>query len=270
MSGFVSWNICGLRKLARHPGVFSWLRAQKIILLQETLQVTRSFRFPGFVRFEVPAVDVRGKASGGLLILLAKDWLGSGKVEILLESSSLLLARVSWGNVGLLVGNVYIPIHSENCPSDIYTTTTAQLESVTSLYPNDGVIIGGDWNAHLLAPRAYSWVDKAMGKVQAELHAAGFRSFPVTQDPPTYRSALVSSTIDFMFHRQVTIAKEEVGMVFIALHKPIVAEFTIPHHTPADEKQLDTAQGLKLFMLQECVDLLFFHVLSNSLRSYLL
>jgi hypothetical protein len=142
MSGLVSWNICGLRKLARHPGVLSWLCAQKIILLQETLQVTRSFRFPGFARFEVPAVDIRGKASGGLIILIAKDWLGSGKVEVLLESSSLLLLRVSWSNVGMLMGNVYVPIHSENCPSDIYTTTTAQIESVTSLYPNDAAIIG--------------------------------------------------------------------------------------------------------------------------------
>jgi hypothetical protein len=150
MSGVISWNICGLRKLARHPGVLSWLMAQKVVLLQETLQVSRTFRFPGFARFEVPAVDVRGKASGGLIVLIAKDWLGNGKVEVLLESSSLLLVRVSWGNVGILLGSVYIPVHSENCPSDIYATTTAQIESIASIYPSDAIIFGNKESKNFL------------------------------------------------------------------------------------------------------------------------
>ncbi len=142
MWGFTSWNICGLHKLARHPGVLSWLQSQKVVLLQESLQVTRSFRFPGFARFEVPAVDIRGKASGGLIILLAKDWLSNGKVEILHESSVLLLLRVTWGSVGLLVGNVYVPVHSENCPTDIFATTAARIDSMATSYPNDAVIVG--------------------------------------------------------------------------------------------------------------------------------
>jgi exonuclease III len=142
MAGVVSWNIGGLRKLARHPGVFAWLRAQKVILLQETLQVSSTFNFPGFARIEVPAIDVRGKASGGLLILLAKDWLGNGHVHVLYESASLLLLRITWDNVGLLVGNVYIPIQSENCPADIYASTAAKIESVAASYPGDGVIFG--------------------------------------------------------------------------------------------------------------------------------
>ncbi len=142
MAGVVLWNIGGLRKLARHPGIFAWLRSQKIILLQETLQVSRSFQFPGFARFEVPAVDVRGKASGGLLVLLAKDWLGNGKIDVLYESSSLLLVRVSWDTTSLLLGNVYVPVHSENCPADIYESTLARIESVATTYPNDAVLLG--------------------------------------------------------------------------------------------------------------------------------
>ncbi len=156
MSGIISWNICGLRKLARHPGVLLWLMSQKVIFLQETLQVSCSFRFPGFARFEVPAVDIRGKASGGLLVLIAKDWLGNGKVEVLLESSSLLLVRVSWGNVGTLLGSVYIPVHSENCPTDIYATTTAQIDSIASIYPNDAVLIGNKLFSTLSAQCIYS------------------------------------------------------------------------------------------------------------------
>jgi endonuclease/exonuclease/phosphatase (EEP) superfamily protein YafD len=82
-----------------------------------------------------------------------------------------------------------------------------------------------------------------MVKAHTDLIAAGFQSFPVTQDPPTYQSALVSSTIDFVFHRKVEIVKEEVAMVFIALHKPIAVEFSISQHVPVEEKQLDVAQG---------------------------
>jgi hypothetical protein len=142
MWGFLSWNICGLHKLARHPGVFSWLRSQKIVFLQETLQVSRTFRFPGFARFDVAATETRRRESGGIIILLAKDWLGEGKVEVILESSSLLLLRVSWADGGILLGNVYIPVHSETCPMDVYETTLASIDSVTASYPNDGVIIG--------------------------------------------------------------------------------------------------------------------------------
>jgi endonuclease/exonuclease/phosphatase (EEP) superfamily protein YafD len=53
----------------------------------------------------------------------------------------------------------------------------------------------------------------------------------------------VSSTIDFVYHRNVTVAKEEVAMVFIALHRPLSAEFTVPLHDPSLEKQLDVAYG---------------------------
>jgi hypothetical protein len=142
MWGFTSWNLCGLRKLARHPGVLEWLRSQKVIFIQESLQLSRTFRFPGFARFEVAAVETRRRASGGLIILLAKDWLGNGEVETIHESASMLLVRVKWGPVGLMLGNVYAPIHSDACPTDIYDSIVGHIEAVSSLYPNDSLLIG--------------------------------------------------------------------------------------------------------------------------------
>jgi hypothetical protein len=46
-----------------------------------------------------------------------------------------------------------------------------------------------------------------------------------------------------MYHRNATVSKEEVAMVFIALHRPISAEFAMPLHVPSHEKQLDVAYG---------------------------
>jgi hypothetical protein len=142
MWGFTSWNLCGLRKLARHPGVLEWLRSQKVVFIQESLQLSRSFRFPGFARFDLPAVETRRRASGGLVTLLAKDWLGDGEVEVLHESASLLFIRVKWGASGLLLGNIYVPIHGESCPTDIYDSIVARIEAVSSSYPNDSLLLG--------------------------------------------------------------------------------------------------------------------------------
>ncbi len=142
MWGFTSWNICGLRKLARHPGVFAWLRSQKVIFFQESLQLSRSFQFPGFARFDVPAVETRRRASGGLIILLAKDWLGDGVVEVIHESPSMLLIRVKWDTVGLLLGNIYVPIHGDDCATDVYDGIVARIEAVSTSYPNDSLLLG--------------------------------------------------------------------------------------------------------------------------------
>ncbi len=142
MSGFVSWNVCGLRKLARHPGVFSWLLSQKVILIQESLQVSRTFRFPAFARFDVPAIETGGRASGGLITLISKDWLGDGSAEILHESPSLLLMRISWPEKGILLGNVYVPVHSEACSTGVFQEIVARIESASVSYPNDGIFIG--------------------------------------------------------------------------------------------------------------------------------
>ncbi len=139
---FISWNICGLRKLIRHQGVLSWLLGLQIIFFQETLQVSRTVHFPGFVRFDVPAVETPRRASGGLVTLISKAWLGNGVAEELVTESFLQIVRVSWHGVAILLCNVYVPIHSEGCPMDIFTIISSKFSAVTSLYPSDGVILG--------------------------------------------------------------------------------------------------------------------------------
>lgn len=139
---FASWNLCGVRKLARHQGILAWLLSLQVIFIQESLQVTCSFQFPGFARFDVPAVETRIRASGGLITLINKSWLGNGTITELCASSYLLVHRVAWGGAGVLLGNVYAPIHSEGCPMDILAIIRDEFESISSLYPSDSIILG--------------------------------------------------------------------------------------------------------------------------------
>jgi exonuclease III len=145
MSGiwnFASWNICGLRKLARYPGVLAWLLSLQVVFLQESLQITRTFHFPGFARFDVPAVESRRRAVGGLVTLVSKSWLGNGVAEEIVTESFLQVVRISWQGIGILLCNVYVPIHSEGCPLDIFATIDARLTAVTSVHSGDSVLIG--------------------------------------------------------------------------------------------------------------------------------
>jgi hypothetical protein len=82
-----------------------------------------------------------------------------------------------------------------------------------------------------------------MVKTHDELVQAGFACFPTTPHPPTYSSALVSSTIDFFFHRNATLSDPEVARVYIALHRPLAASITLKTDTPSTEAKLEPAFG---------------------------
>ncbi len=82
-----------------------------------------------------------------------------------------------------------------------------------------------------------------MVRTHEEFRLAGFNYFPTTQDSPTYRNALVSSTIDFLYHRNVELSEAEVSRVFIALHKPLSATFTLPSHAASAEAKMEPAYG---------------------------
>lgn len=242
---FISWNVCGLRKLARYPGIFSWLLGIHVVFLQETLQLRRSFSFPGFARFDVLAAETKGRASGGLTTLIRKSWLCDGVVRELASSSHLLALRVTWGNTGLLLFNVYVPVFTEGCPVDIYAIIHAEIESITALYPIDGVLVGGDWNAHLLQPRPASRVDRELSSIAASLSDSGFSVFPTSEERPTFRSGVTRSTIDYAFHRGLKLRDSEVARVFIAQHRPVFLSFDGLTSAPRPQANMEVAYGTR-------------------------
>ncbi len=73
---FACQNLCGLHKLTRHQHTLSLLRSSAIVFVQESLQLTPTKLFPGYMVFDVPAVLTRGRPSGGLTTLLQRSTFG--------------------------------------------------------------------------------------------------------------------------------------------------------------------------------------------------
>lgn len=149
---FITWNACGLQKLARFPSVLARISSAHVILLQETLQVSQSFHFNGFTRFDVPAIETLGRASGGLTSIFSNSVFSSSSFEVLHAEPHLLLVEISAPNVpSMLFGNVYIPRFSGASPSiysDIHEAIVAAIDSSNPSL----CVIAGDWNAHLFSP----------------------------------------------------------------------------------------------------------------------
>lgn len=167
----VCWNICGLSKLHRFPSVFSFLVSSHVLFLQETLQVTQSFQFPGFTRFDVPAIATNGRASGGLCVLFANSAFGSHSFEVLFDEPYLLLiATVSPSGRTSIFGNVYIPRFSGTSPT-IYSDVLEHIIAAVEFLSPASIVIAGDWNAHPHAPT--SPFDRAFIEFENELRALG-------------------------------------------------------------------------------------------------
>ncbi len=82
-----------------------------------------------------------------------------------------------------------------------------------------------------------------MQDLHAGLTRSGFSFFPSESEPPTYRSATVSSTIDFTYYRNLDTEDSEVAKIFIAQHRPLSARFKLRSHVSAQEAEMDVAYG---------------------------
>jgi exonuclease III len=143
----VSWNLCGLGKLIRWPASASWLVDHNIILIQESLQVTKSYPFDNVTRFDYPATASAGRARGGLVVALKNEKFGNARSTVLVEEEYLYAVQVVIPSSlhSLVVVNVYAPVHSSGFSAHILKTIKTQLELLISqLPPTTDVIIAGN------------------------------------------------------------------------------------------------------------------------------
>jgi exonuclease III len=169
---FLSWNICGLQKLARFPSVFATILATHVVFLQETLQVSSTFNFPGFTRFDVPAIESPGRSSGGLATLLANSVFSAASFEVLVAEPFLqLIAVTSPNTAAALFANIYIPRFSRGTSPQVYSDVLEHLVTAIEVTQPSICIIAGDWNAHPHAPT--SPFDRAFLQVESVLSELG-------------------------------------------------------------------------------------------------
>jgi hypothetical protein len=140
-----SWNLCGLGKLSRWPENASWLLDHDIVMIQESLQVTKTFPMFDFSRYDVHATATSGRARGGLIIALQNRVFHAARVTVLLEEEFMLLLRVEIpsSDLTLVLGNVYAPVHSAGFTPEILRTIGSQLELVSAQHPTASFLIAG-------------------------------------------------------------------------------------------------------------------------------
>jgi exonuclease III len=142
----VSWNLCGLGKLIWWPASTAWLATHDIILLQETLQVTKSYSFENVTRFDFLATALAGRSRGGLLIALNNEKFRNARISVLLEEEYIYAVQVDIPSTShsLVVVNIYAPVHSTGYSAAILGTIRTHLELIISqLPPSTAVIIAG-------------------------------------------------------------------------------------------------------------------------------
>jgi exonuclease III len=141
----VSWNLCGLSKLHRWPSTVEWLQDHDIVIIQESLQVTRTFHLNDVTRFDFVASETGGRAQGGLIVALANKVFGATRATTLIEENHMLAVEISTATSQLTIVNVYVPVHSSGFSYEMYSTISVQLETLASLYPTSPIIIAGNF-----------------------------------------------------------------------------------------------------------------------------
>jgi hypothetical protein len=146
----VSWNLCGLGKLSQWPDSAKWLLDHDIIMVQESLQVTKTFPMFDVSRYDVHAIATSGRARGGLIVALQNRVFNAARVTVLCEEEYALFLRIEIpaSDFTLVVGNVYAPVHSPGFTPEILRTIGSQLDIISAQHPSASIVIAGNPRFH--------------------------------------------------------------------------------------------------------------------------
>ncbi len=246
MFAFIFWNIFGFDRLQKWPGARAWIDKSSIFLAQETLQHGGNTQFHEKTPFTRPArkpTDGKGRLSGGLTTYFDNGKFGTATFNRLVDESHFLCIRVSLPTFSFIIGNVYLAIHKTDS-FEFVELFEIQLNSILELFPNDPVVIGGDFNCHLFAPsnRPHELYLKHLVR---RLHVQHICFFPQEEIPFTYHLERAFSTIDYVFVRgfenqKFKVAEEHAS---VTSHRPLFLKLNIPIPPLTADVQLQTAKG---------------------------
>lgn len=148
---FIFWNVEGIRNISLvSKSDLEILNNAKIICLCETWnEQSRSILFP-LKKFKIvealaDRIHAKGRARGGLMILY--DSSTAQLLEEIYNSKFFIFARFKFNNESLIIGSVYIPPTSVN--DYILSDLHEALEYISVSFPNDKILVGGDFNARI-------------------------------------------------------------------------------------------------------------------------
>jgi hypothetical protein len=115
-------------------------------MVQESLQVTKTFPMFDVSRYDVHAIATSGRARGGLIVALQNRVFNAARVTVLCEEEYALFLRIEIpsSDFTLVVGNVYAPVHSPGFTSEILRTIGSQLDLISAQHPSASIVIAGN------------------------------------------------------------------------------------------------------------------------------
>ncbi len=148
----LSWNLNGAAKFRALFPERQYLESFDIVLLQETFSTDdgAALELDGFIAFHSPARITGGRPQWGMTSLIKLPSIIGGRLYPLPVPSEWMLACrwVRPSVLGVLIVNLYIPIHSKSAnitTQDISQLTTFFRDLALS-FPGDTMICGGDFN----------------------------------------------------------------------------------------------------------------------------
>jgi exonuclease III len=147
----VSWNVNGVRKFRNLPTEVSYLASQDVVLLQETFsrEDNELLEIRGFYSHHQRALPRTGGHNvWGLSSYFKITTFTDGFwVKIFSPAEWLLISRMrTESGLGLLVCNVYMPVHTSGIAAHDIQLFRTTVEDLVTQYPGDAFLIAGDFN----------------------------------------------------------------------------------------------------------------------------
>ncbi len=135
---------------------------------------------------------------------------------------------------------MYAPLSSRTTEKDFYRELRTQISALVELFVPTVTIVAGDFNAHLFRPtKDY---DREFVALAQYWESESFSRWPTSERPFSFVSGKSSTTIDYSFFRGVRVTACAVAPLFIAQHRPIMAQLEFPADISfSQEKALGTA-----------------------------
>ncbi len=246
MFSAIFWNIYGLERVPSDRDVQAWINNCSILAVQETLQhrgTTPLAEKTPFIH-RAKKAPKRGRPSGGLATYFDNGLFGAAEFTKLCDESHFLCIRVVLPGWAFIIGNVYLPLHSDGVHDDFVEFFEAQLQSIVEQFPSDPFLVGGDFNCHLFAPSSRPH-ERQFKDMVRRLHLQDFAILPLVEAPFTYRLDRSFSTIDYVLVRGFQVHEFKVEMNFsdVTSHRPLFISLDLPISVPLSEVTLQPAKG---------------------------
>jgi exonuclease III len=147
----VTWNVNGIRKFRCLPTEVSYLANHDVVLIQETFSRddTDLFEIRGFYSHHQRALPGSGGRNiWGLSTFFKTSSFTDGLwVKVFSPTEWILMSRLKKNGVpGLLVLNVYIPVHTAGFLATDVLLLRTTIDDLLVQYPGDIFVVGGDFN----------------------------------------------------------------------------------------------------------------------------